>query len=421
MSLYDRGMEQLKAGNFADARKLFDEHEASTGTAKATREQLDQAEAKLSAGDVNAAVALFEKVLEKNPGLPETYFGLARAALFLGKADDARTHATAATKLAPSVPLAWTLLGLSYEAAKDPNGAVAWVLKGAELGPQSFLCQFNAGRLLTSLKQADQGLPYLLRAAQLEPKNPDVFNALGYAHRQLKQYEKALAAFEKVKDLVPKSVDAWATLADQLFEVQEFAVAKQILDLGLKTIGDHPALLEKALACAMITNQTDAAIDYVERELKVVPDHQQGWLNLAGLYLLKKDFVRSEAIGKQLTQKFPNNWEGWQHLGNLYEAVPKPAEAEEAYKKAIALAPSEWKPLTNLAALWVQGSDAAKHQEAKALLEKAIQLAPENEPRPEYNLALAYVKLGDKKRALQIAKKLAPRLPEAQKLATNLS
>ena len=417
---YDRGLQALKAGKFAEARRLFDAHEAKSGTADLTRTQLNQAEAKLGAGDVAGAAALYAEVLECNPGLPETYLGLTRVALYQGQTDAARIHADAATKLAPTLPLAWTMLGLVQEAANDAEGALALLLQGARLGTDSFLCQFNAGRLLTSMTRASEALPYLSRATALAPANPDGFKVLGYALRQTQQYEKAIAAFEKSRDLAPKSIDAWATLADVLFETKEFVVARQVLDRALTACGDHPALLEKALACAMMTHQLDAAIAYVERELKLVPDHEQGWLNLAGLYLLDKDYARSEAAGKQLVTRNPKSWAGWQHLGNLYEAVPKPAEAEDAYRKAIALAPAEWKPLTNLGALLVQSNEPARHAEAKKLLEKAVPLAPEGELRPQYNLALALVRLGDKKGALALAQTLAPRLPEAKKLEENL-
>lgn len=420
MTPYDRGLQALKAGNVAEARRLFDAHEEKEGTAAKTRKQLDQAEAKLSAGDVAQAAALFEGVLKRNPGLPETYFGLTRVALFLGKVDAARTHAEAATRLAPTLPLAWTMLGLVEEAAGNTDGALPLLLQGAKLGADSFLCQFNAGRLLAATKRGKDALPYLTRATELAPKNPDGFNALGHALRQSQQYEKAIAAFEKSRDLAPKSIEAWATLADLLFEVKQFVVARQVLDRALTACGDHPALLEKALACAMMTNQLDAAIDYVERELKKVPNHEQGWLNLANLYLLNKDYARSEAAGKQLVTRNPKSWGGWQHLGNLYEAVPKPAEAEDAYRKAIALAPSEWKPLTNLGALLVQSTDAGKHAEAKKLLEHAAKVAPEGELRPKYNLALALVRLGDKKGALKLAHALAPHLAEAKALEENL-
>jgi len=417
---YDQGLNALKAGNYAEARKLFDEHEMRAGTAARTRELLDQAEARLQAGEVGPAAAAYEAALERNPGLPETYLGLTRIALFTGKVDAARVHATAATKLAPTLALGWTMLGLVFEAANDLPGALPLLLEGAKLGPDSFLCQYNAGRLMVALQLPDKALPYLTTAAELSPMSPDVHGQLGHAYKQTKQVEKALKAFEKSRDLAPKSVDAWATLGDVLFELKEFAAAKKVLDASMAANGDHPVLLEKALACTMMLNQVDAAIHYVERELKLVPDHEQGWLNLAGLYLLNKDFARSELVGKQLVAKFPKSWEGWTHLGNLYEAVPKQAEAEDAYRKAVALAPKQWKPLTNFGALLVQTNDAAKHAEAKKLLEQAVQVAPAGEHRPKYNLALALVRLGDKKKAYVIAKELAPVLPDAKKLEENL-
>jgi tetratricopeptide (TPR) repeat protein len=420
MTLYDRGIEELKAENFAAARRLFDAFEEAEGTTGLTRKQLDQAEAKLASGDVPGAVVLFEGVLKRNPGLPDTYLGLTRAALFTGKVDAARVHAEAATKLAPTLPLAWTMLGLVQEAAGDTEAALPLLLEGARLGPDSFLCQFNAGRLLTATRRGKEALPYLSRATALAPKNPDGFSALGQALKETGQYEKAIAAFEESRDLAPKSVEAWAALGDLLFEVKQFLAARQVLDRALSACGDHPALLEKALACAMMTNQLEVAISYVERELKLVPNHEQGWLNLAGLYLLNKDFARSEATGKQVVTRNPKSWAGWQHLGNLYEAVPKPVEAEHAYRKAVALAPKEWKPITNLGALLVESTDAAKHAEAKKLLERAVQLAPDGERRPGYNLALALVRLGDKKGALALARALAPHLPEAKKLEENL-
>jgi tetratricopeptide (TPR) repeat protein len=427
-SHFQRGVEQLKAGNYAEARKLFAESEAAAGTVEKTKADLAQAEAKLAAGDVGGAAALYEAVLDRNPGLPEVYLGLARIGLFTGKAEDARTHARAATQLAPTLPLAWTLFGLAHEAAGDLEVGLTHLRKGAELGPDSFLCQFNLGRALTSVGRGADALPALARAAELDPRSPDVQSVLGFAYRQVKQYENAIKAFERAKDLAPKSLDAYATLADVLFEVQEFKAARIILDQGLKACGDHPALLEKALSCSLMLGDANSGIDYVERELKLVPDHEQGWLNLAGLYLLTKDFTRSEAVAKTLLQKNPKRWEAWLHLGDLYDAVPNEAEAEKAYRKALELAPGEWKAYANFGSLLVQSTDAKKYPEAKKLLEQAVSLAPPGELRPLYNLALAHVRLGDKARAKALAKEIQGKAPpdsvmhaEARKLEVNLA
>src|SRR5690349_15042118 len=99
--LYRRGYGQLKAGNYEEAKRLFRENEEKAGTAAETKSLLRQAETLLAQGDVNGAASLYEKLMERNPGLPEVYLGLSRISLFTGERDAARVHATAATRLGP--------------------------------------------------------------------------------------------------------------------------------------------------------------------------------------------------------------------------------------------------------------------------------------------------------------------------------
>jgi tetratricopeptide (TPR) repeat protein len=425
--LYRRGYEQLKAGNYEEARRLFRENEEKSGTAAETKALLRQAETLLAQGDVNGAASLYEKVMERNPGLPEAYLGLTRISLFTGQREAARVHATAATRLGPDQGLAWALLGMVHEAEGDIPTALQHLKKAAEVSPSVFLCQLNYGRVLAASGRPAEGIAPLKRATELEPKNPDGFYTLGIVFKQARQYENSIRAFETAKDLAPKSVDAWATLADVLFEVKEFQAARDILDRGLAACGDEPALLEKALATAMMLSDAEGAIGYVQRELKVVPNHEQGWLNLAHLLLLTKDFDKSEEAARELLKRNPKNWEAWFHLGNLYEAVPAEQKAEEAYRKAIELAPDQWKPLANLAGLFIQMDSRAKNAEAIPLLEQAQMLAPKGEFRVQYNLALAYTKLGKRDRALEIARKIQrdapasdPMVTEARRLESNL-
>jgi tetratricopeptide (TPR) repeat protein len=423
-----RGFEQLKAGNYEEAKRLFRENEEKSGTAAETKSLLKQAETLLGKADVNGAAKLLEQVLERNPTLPETYLGLARISLATNQLDSARVHATAATKLAPETGLGWTLLGLVHEASNDLATALQHVRKGAELSPNVYLCQFNHGRVLAAAGKPAEGIAPLKRATELDPSNADGFYTLGIAYKQAGQNENALKAFEKTTQLAPKSVDAWATLGDVLFSLKQFQAARDALDRGLAACGDHPALLEKATASAMMMSDGDGAVAYVERELKVVPNHEQGWLNLAHLRLMTKEFDKSEQAAKELLKRNPRNWEAWFHLGNLYEASPSTEkQAEEAYRKAIELNPDHWKPLANLGALLVEMSSPAKNSEAIPVLEQAQMLAPKGEWLVQYNLALAYVKVGRKDRALELTRKIlreAPAdnaiTPEAKKLESNL-
>jgi tetratricopeptide (TPR) repeat protein len=425
--LFQRGLELLKAGKHLEAQKVFAENETHEGTSEETQALIEDAEALLAAGDYPAAASAYESVLDRNPGRVEAYLGLTRLGLFSGQAEDARVHAVAATQLAPTLPHAWTLLGLVHEATGQDELALELLRKGARLGADSFLCQYNLGRFLVSKGRAEEALAPLERGAALQPDNPDVHAALGHALRRQGQYEAALRTFERARDLSPSDVEAWGTLADVLYEVREFEAARAIVDRGLAACGDHPVLLEKGVACALVMDDPAGAAHYVERELAVVPDHEQGWVNLVGLYAMCGDLPRAEAVAKTFLQKFPDNWEGWLLLADLHDGRSDDAQAEPAYRRALALAPEEWKVLGNFGAFLVQSASPAHHAEAKGLLEHAAKRAPRGEFRPRYNLALAHVRLKNPARALELTRELmkevpadAPLYAEVKKLESNL-
>lgn len=425
--LFQRGLDQLKAGNYEEARKLFRENEEKAGTAAATMGLIQNADAKLTAGDVSSASKLYEQALDRNPSLPEVYLGLARVALFTQQFDEAMVHATAATRLAPRQGLSWTLLGLVHEARGDAAGSLENLHKGARMSPGVFLCMYNLGRVLAQQGDFSGAIAALSTATTLEPGNADAFYALGVALKESGQVDKALGVFEQVTELAPKSIDAWATLADVRFSAKTYQAARDALDAGLAAVGEHPALLEKAAACCTLLGDADAAIGYVQRELAVAPDYERAWLNLASLQLATKAFDASEATAKKLLERKPDSWEAWFHLGNLYEAIPAEKEAETAYRKALALAKDNWKVLMNLATLLVQTTARDKHAEAVTLLERALKVAPAGEWRVHYNLALAFTRQGKKSEALALARKIQqeapaadPMVAEAKKLEANL-
>lgn len=424
---FSRGERALRAGQYDEAKALFRQDEETKGTLADSLARLQTADARLAAGDVNGAAQLYEAVLERNPSTAEAYAGLARVALFSQQLDAAKVHAMAAVRLAPRHGLGWTLVGLVHEALGELELAVPALEKGAELSPDVYLCQVNLGRVLASRGQAKPAVAALTKATALAPENPDGFTFLGMAYRAGKQHRLALKALEKAKDLAPKSVDAWATLADVLFELKEFRAARDVLDGGLRACGDHPALLEKAMAASMMLDDPRGAVGYLERELAVAPDHEQGWLNLANLSLLLGEADKAERALEALLEKNPTQWEAHFVLGNLYAAVPLPKKAELAYRAAIAQGGGGFKPLVNLATLFLEGDDARRYPEALALLEQARALAPKDEWRIPYNQALAHTRLGQVERALELARAVQrdapadhPMVAEAKKLEANL-
>lgn len=423
--LFEQGLSELRSGRYAEARALFDQNEAQAGTTEDTRKQIAESEALITEGRIDIAAQKLAALLDRNPALVEPYLGLARISLFTGQVEDARTHASAAVRVGPQVGLGWTLLGLVDEIENLTESAIRNLERGAELGTDTYLCQYNYGRALTAADKPKSAVPYLLRATELDPDNEEAFIALAVTHHKNGRHEDAVEALEQAADVAPKNPDVWATLADILFGQQRYNDARTALEEGLEAVGDHPALLEKATACALAMDDAPGAVAYIERELEVVPNHEQGWLNLARLSLMVGNPKRSEEAARALLERNPKRWDAWLHLGDLFDAQREEPKAHDAYRKALELAPGEWKVLMNFGAALVQTTEVDKHLEGKKLLEKAREVVP-GEWRVVYNLALAYVRLNEDDRALELAREIQaqagndPMVAEAKKLESNL-
>jgi Tfp pilus assembly protein PilF len=403
---FERGLQQLKTGDVASAKVSFEQFEASQGGASRTQGVLAAGEAAMAKGQWDVAATSFSQALERNPTRPESYVGLARVSLVLGQVADAEVHAKGAIKVGPQHALAWTSMGLVHETKNEIAQAISCHEKGAQLGPNVFLAQFNYGRVLIGERRTTEGIPFLLKAIELDAKNPEAHAMLGLSMMQTKQHHRALSSFETALSIDSRNPVRWGTLVATHFDMKQFEKGLEFGIKGLATVGDDPELLEKCAACATLLGRVETVVELLERQVKAAPDYVKGWYNLALYALQNGDVKRSEAAARQAIALDATHWESWFHLGNLYESINEDAKAEEAYSNANKLSPNNWRVLMNYGGLLVQSTLAQKHGEALQLLEKASQAAPVAEYRAHYNLALAHVRIGDSNKALALARQV---------------
>jgi len=113
------------------------------------------------------------------------------------------------------------------EAAKAFQLAISWQEGANEKNAQPFL---NLGSLLTQEGKADTGLFYLLKAAEMAPRNPKCHEALGRAYAELKQLKSAQVEFEEAVQLAPNSSSVRFELAMNYREQGLKEQAKQEFD-----------------------------------------------------------------------------------------------------------------------------------------------------------------------------------------------
>ncbi len=367
---------------------------------------LQEARQHMKDANVEEATKAYLKVVDANPTEVEALIGLARGAIYMGMLDEAENYLMGVYRLAPNDPEYYIFQGLLHEARGDLDQALEHLGVAVEKGPDLFLAHFNFGRLLAQFGDIENAFEALVHSTRLDPNSYDAFYILGMVCVKAGQIGDAIAAFNRALEISP-NVDIFATLADVLVQAKDFETAINVLNAGLNTCDNHPALLQKAAAVCSQAGLIQNAVEYMEQVVAQVPDYLQVWLNLALYYVLTEDLEKSEQAARRVIGIDPNEWQGYYHLGNLFETVGAYEKAEAEYRKAIKHAPAdEYRPLGNLGAVLLEMDDDTKHHESIDVFKKVIEKVPASDWRFHYNLALAYAKIGEKSKVRALIKEI---------------
>ena len=160
-------------------------------------------------GDFTDADRWLTKSLSWEPANALGWYYLGRAKYNENRFAEAIDAFQSCLKLEPRNVKAEDSIGLSEqglnhpeEAAKAYQLAISWQEETKENNAQPFL---NLGSLLADQGKADVGLPYLLKATEIAPRNAKCHEALGRAYMKLKQLKNAQAELEEAVQLAPKS------------------------------------------------------------------------------------------------------------------------------------------------------------------------------------------------------------------------
>jgi tetratricopeptide (TPR) repeat protein len=160
-------------------------------------------------GDFMGADRWLTRSLSWEPANALGWYYLGRAKYNENRFAEAIDAFNSSLKLEPRNVKAEDNIGLSEqglnhpeEAAKAFQLAISWQEGTSEINAQPFL---NLGSLLTDQGKVETGLPYLLKATEMAPRNAKCHEALGRAYAKLKQMKNAQAEFEQAVQLAPNS------------------------------------------------------------------------------------------------------------------------------------------------------------------------------------------------------------------------
>lgn len=158
----------------------------------------------------------FSKVTEMEPKNALAWYYLGRARFYENQYEDAIKIFQTCLQLTPNDVRAETNMGLAYkELGRDADAiaafkqAIEWEEQAGGHDAQPYL---DLGSMFFSAGKTEQGLPYLLKAVELEGNNAKTHEELGRAYDKLHREVEAEAELRKAIALAPEASSLHYTL-----------------------------------------------------------------------------------------------------------------------------------------------------------------------------------------------------------------
>ncbi len=286
------------------------------------------------AGDLDGAAALYQRVLEEDPGDAEAMLLLAEVRRRQGRDELSRALQCKAYLAAPVLLAAAARFRLDAIAARRVRAARARAQ--AEVGRDPGDAE---ARLRLARACAEQGdfEAVLVAAGAPEGSTPTLHREAGYAHFAHGALSAAAASLRQALDADPDDGVAHMRLGEVLARMDERGDAERHLDLALRA-DPHAfyALAAKAILLSMRGAYRDAAEHYLAA-MRADPTQREPHLNLAADLDESGDLAGAERELRFATALMPGDADVHLRHGDFLRRLGRAEASEAAQQHAIAL------------------------------------------------------------------------------------
>jgi tetratricopeptide (TPR) repeat protein len=279
--------------------------------------------AKASEGDVNGAIAEFNRLIQVNPKDEIAYYNRALLEANKGDFDVAIADFNHAIQLKPTFARAYNDRGSVKAAAKrDLAGAIADFNLAIQLSPQFVQAYINLGSAKANAGDFDSAIAAFNYAVRLDADSVEALENLGSAKVRIGDFEGAIADYNQAIQLNPKYFAAFEkrALAKQLEGDVQGALSDLVLfDELAQSVDsqDYPHLytwLVRARGGQLAEADRELAAYLGTRRNMAVAD----WTSKIGRFLLdqiSESDLLDDAISTDLEKDRAQHCEAWYYVG----------------------------------------------------------------------------------------------------------
>src|SRR6185503_359456 len=230
-----------------------------------------------------AGIAFLQKAIDRDPGDPYAYAGLARGYVALGHSPAAtpdawiraRAAAERALMLAPDLAEAHAAMGqVKMYQEWDWAGAERAIQRANELNPNMPAAHYHYAWHLFLLDRLDEAIAEHERARDLDPLTPRNTAYLSVLYTAARRYDDAVAAAKQVIELNPRAGVAWEALS---FAYSSLGRHEDAIAAARRTAEYAPPRTFSLGIAYAIAGRTEEARAVLETILKREPTSYNMW------------------------------------------------------------------------------------------------------------------------------------------------
>ena len=289
-ALFEQGLALHQAGQLEAARALYQR------VLQAAPDHFDALHLLgvilVQVGEATAGAPLIERAVSLNPSMAAVRSNLGWALAEAGRLDDAIVAYDRALELDPGY-----VAGHYHRAnALRDRGALAEALAGYDrtlgLQPSFVEAWVNRGAVLERLRRSDEAAASFAKAAALRPDMVEAHANLAKVLNDLKRPDEALASAERAIALAPASAAARNHRALALYDLRRLDEALAAADHAIALDPDYPEAHNSRAITLFDLRQLDEAVASCDRALAIRPDFAAAHLNRATSLLSLGDLGR---------------------------------------------------------------------------------------------------------------------------------
>ncbi len=241
-----------------------------------------------------------------------------------------------------SYELALELASLHFSTG-DLSAAFSSYEAALSLYPECVDCLRQLAKIAERQKDPESALAYLIKAKRLRPENPDILFEFGKACLELDLVDDALPALQKAVQLRPNNDSYTYVLASAHVSKKEYTVAGKLFQALLRK---HPndSVVNYAMGSVLFLEvNLDGAAKYLQKSIQVKPDQNAAYYYLGLIAEGKGENDQAIATFQNLLRRYPDYGPAYEALGGILLKQQKYGEAQEALEKAIRMNPNSTK------------------------------------------------------------------------------